>query len=505
MGSKDVDAREAVRAASATEAVQIRNLDNRVRNLDREIRNTRSVRRRSTGRRSLNLAAEEARLSDQRETAELELKQLLITRRNQRVTSSLKRTYGDDIKVFCVSNTLYSDHRSEEPDRANEYIELSGIKDLRRYCQSVPADAQLRATEAFLQTQVPALLGSVSLWAAAGSDTVTHTRAEVLRGVLSDAEQVLQQRITSRGSDIRLLQSSLERQFRDSITQTIRNSRNGWRDGAVAASRDWATNSVPDEVPWWKWHHSTYAAWCRNNGTYQTPKQAYRCWNEEILGRGRIQLSAAWDAILDILEEEKDDLDGEISRLFQGICDSIDEHLDISPETLRHLLRNLAARQRCISRAIQNALEGLCFTTEKCKLDAIGGHDSSYIAGVMRPVYISCREQYGTGSDARRKQTMNRHLTSAPLFTNFANSITADYNQLMERTFDPLHQILCNEVDNLTRDLHAAITVEGDVSEAGEDPEHTQEVRRRVELIQEALGQAQRVVREVERQAAESN
>lgn len=121
------------------------------------------------------------------------LKQFLISRRNQRVTSSLKRTYGDQIRVFCVSNTLYSDHRTQEPDRANAYIQLSGIRDLRRYCQSVPADAQLRATEGFLQTQVPALLGSVSLWAAAGSDTVTHTRAEVLRGVLSDAEQVLQQ------------------------------------------------------------------------------------------------------------------------------------------------------------------------------------------------------------------------------------------------------------------------------------------------------------------------
>ncbi|KAL4972993.1 hypothetical protein BDW66DRAFT_143057 [Aspergillus desertorum] len=492
--SEDVDAREAVRTASATEAVQIRNRDNQVRNLDQEIRNTRSLRRKSTGRRSLNLAAKEARLTDQREAAELELKQFLISRRNQRVTSSLKRTYGDRTRVFCVSNTLYSDHRAQEPDRANAYIELSGIRDLRRYCQSVPADAQLQATEGFLQTQVPALLGSISLWAAAGSDTVTHTRAEVLRGVLSDAEQVLQQRITSRGSDIRRLQNSLERQFRNSITQTICNCRSDWRDHAVSASRDWAT-----------WHHSTYAAWCRNNGTYQTSTQPYRCWNEEVLGRGSTQLSAAWDIILDILEEEKDEIDAEISRLFQGICDSIDEHLDISPETLRHLLRNLVARQRCIARAIQNALDDLSYATEKCKLDAISGHDSSYIAGVMRPVYISCREQYGTGSDARRKQTMNRHLTSSPLFTNFANSITADYNELMERTFNPLHQKLRDEIDNLTRDLHAAVTVNGDVSEAGEDPEHTQEVQRRVELIQEALGQAQRVVREVERQSVDSN
>ncbi|KAL5050864.1 hypothetical protein BDW71DRAFT_107560 [Aspergillus fruticulosus] len=492
--SEDVDARETGRTAPATEAAQIRNLDDRIRDLDQRIRNTRSRRRRSTGRRSQNLAAEEASLNDRKEAAELELKQFLITRRNQRVTNSLTRAWGDRARVFCVSNTLYSDHRAQEPDQADAYLELSGIRDLRRYCQSVPADAQLRATEAFLQIQVPALLGSISVWAAAGSDTVTHTRAEVLRGVLSEAEQVLQRRITSRTSDIRLLQSSLERQFRDSITQTIRNSRNDWRDHAVAASRCWAT-----------WHHTTYAAWCRNNGTYQTPKQPYRCWNEEVLGLGSTQLSAGWDTILDILEEQKDEIDEEISRLFHGICDSIDEHHDIAPDTMRHLLPNLATRQRCITHAIHNALDDLCYATEKCKLDAIGGHDSSYIAGVMRPVYNSCREQYGTGSDARRKQTMNRHLTSSSLFTSFARSINADYGELIERTFNPLHQKLRDEIDNLTRDLRAAVTVEGDVSEAGEDPRHTQEVQRRVELIQETLGQAQRVVREVGRPAVEPN
>ncbi|KAL5001750.1 hypothetical protein BDV10DRAFT_182315 [Aspergillus recurvatus] len=490
----DVDARETERTASATEAARIRNLDDRIKDLNQRIRNTRGRRRRSTGRRSLNFAAEEASLSDQREAAELELKKFLITRRNQRVTDSLMRAWGNGTRVFCVSNTLYSEHRAQEPDQATEYLELSGIRELRRYCQSVPADAQLRATEAFLQIEVPLLLGSISVWAAAGSDTVTHTRAEVLRGVLSDAEQALQRRITSRGSDIRLLQSSLERQFRDSITQTIRNSRNDWRDDAVAASRDWAT-----------WHHSTYAAWCRNNGTYQTPKQPYRCWNEEVLGLGSTQLSAEWDTILDVLETQKDEIDEELSRLFQRICDSIDEHHDISPDTMRHLLPNLATRQRCITHAIHNALDDLCYATERCKLDAIGGHDSSYIAGVMRPVYISCREQYGTGSDARRKQTMNRHLTSSPLFSNFTRSITADYNELMERTFNPLHQKLRDEMDNLARDLRAVVTVEGDVSEAGEDPEHTQEVQRRVELIKEALGQALSVLREVGRGAVEPN
>ncbi|KAL2829504.1 hypothetical protein BDW59DRAFT_142167 [Aspergillus cavernicola] len=491
--SEDVDARETARTAAAAEATQIRNLDNRIQGLDRRIRHIRARRQQATGRRSQTLAAEQTNLSDQREVAELELKRFLISRRNQRVTNDLMRVWGNRARVFCVSNTLYSDHRAQDPDQANAYLELSGIRDLRRYCQSVPAAAQLRATEVFLRDEVPALLGSVSVWAAAGSDTITQSRAEVLRGALNEAEQTLQQSITSHGSEVRLLQSSLERQFRDTIRQTIRNSRNNWRDHAVAASRDWAI-----------WHHSTYAAWCRHNGTYQTKAQAYRCWNEEVLGLGRIQLPARWDTMLDLLEEQKVELGEKVSRLFQSICDSIEEHHDIAPDTMRILLRNLATRQRCIIHAIDSALDDLDDETDKIKLDTIGGHDSSYIAGVMRPVYISCREQSGTGSDSRRKQTMNRHLTSSPLFATFSNKITADYGELIERTFNLLDQKLRGEVGNITRDLRASVTVEGDVSEAGQDPGHTEEVKRRVGVIEEALGQAQRVVTEVGRAAVES-
>lgn len=68
----------------------------------------------------------------------------------------------------------------------------------------------------------------------------------------------------------------------------------------------------------------TYAAFCRNYGTYETAKQPRRCWNEEILGSGIDQLSLAWDSVLNWLEEEGKKLEDEISRIFQGVHDSID-------------------------------------------------------------------------------------------------------------------------------------------------------------------------------------
>lgn len=132
----------------------------------------------------------------------------------------------------------------------------------------------------------------------------------------------------------------------------------------------------------------TYAAFCRNYGTHETAKQPYRCWNEEILGSGIDQLSLAWDSVLNWLEEEGRELEDEISRIFQGVHDSIhgmpihkrpsgskglvlltidlSEQRDLAPETLGNLLLNLRMRRTCILDALQCSIERLIDDTEYC-------------------------------------------------------------------------------------------------------------------------------------------
>ncbi|KAL2828351.1 hypothetical protein BJY01DRAFT_228475 [Aspergillus pseudoustus] len=485
--SEDVNAKETARAAPVAESKQIQGLHARIEALEKRIRQVRTLRRQTAGNRNQNLFAEQEILSDQKDALELELKRFLISRRNLRVTKSLLRAYKDlQIRVFCVSNSLYRDHRAMDPEQASAYLELSGIRELRRYCQSVPADAQLRETESFLRNQLPATLGSLIIWASASGDVATASRAETLRGVLREADQTLQRALVSRRSLVRLAQESLEDRFKTLIEQEIRNSRKDWKDDSVSASRDWAG-----------WHHATYAAWCRHNGTHETQKQSYRCWNEEILGHAVTQLSNNWDAMLDFVEDKKDNLSQEILDLFQGLCDSIEEHNDIAPDTLRGLTLNITARRRCIVHTIHSTLDDLIFATDKMKLDTIGGHDSSYIAGVMRTVYNSCREQYGTGSDLRRKQTMNRHLTSSTLFREFAKNISGEFQSLVERAVNRLDQELREEIANVSQDLRASTTIEREESEGWRDHRYAEELRQKVEVIKGTLDHAWTLLREV--------
>ncbi|PYH72821.1 uncharacterized protein BO88DRAFT_358796 [Aspergillus vadensis CBS 113365] len=500
--SEDVNSEETARTAAAADAVRIRNMNNQIRQLDSRIMQIGTRRRKAHGSRMQSLAAEESNLRDQKETLELQLMKFLVIRRNTSVTNSLLHAWGDMARILCVSNKLYSDHREDDPRQANEYLALSGIQELRRYCQSVPADAQFRATVSYLQHEVPALLGSITQWVLAGTSSMTMARAEVLRRVLTEAESTLKGSTTRDGSHVHSLQSSLRRKFSDAITQQIRRSRLDWRDDAVEASLEWANVSgthstlrifVPD-FGYLQWHHMTYAAFCRNYGTYETAKQPYRCWNEEILGSGIDQLSLAWDSVLNWLGEEGKKIEDEISRIFQGVHDSIHEQRDLAPENLGNLLLNLRMRRTCILDAVHCSIERLIDDTEKIMDDTVSGHASSYIAGVMRPVYNHCMQQSGTGSDSRRKQTMNRHLSSRSLFQDFADNIALDYEEMIDEAFEQLNQKLSEEVATITRDLHATVTVEGEISEAGQHPECTEGVKRGVETCQTALANAQTIV-----------
>lgn len=90
--------------------------------------------------------------------------------------------------MFCVSNILYSEYRFSGKSDEEAYVDLAGIRELRRYCQLVPAAALMRSTSAFLNHEVPALLSSLRQWALSGVDPVTGGNAALLRRVLENAQ-----------------------------------------------------------------------------------------------------------------------------------------------------------------------------------------------------------------------------------------------------------------------------------------------------------------------------
>ena len=94
---------------------------------------------------------------------------MLIKARNEHVKEGLQKAYaakapGEKLDVFCISNTTYEKYA----EKGNaQLVDASGIPQLRKFCQSITAEAQFREALHFLRSTLPNLLNSVELWVSA--------------------------------------------------------------------------------------------------------------------------------------------------------------------------------------------------------------------------------------------------------------------------------------------------------------------------------------------------
>lgn len=81
--------------------------------------------------------------------------------------------------VFCVSNTMYE--KFSRKGNA-EMVSASGVPEVRRFCHSITASAQLLEAKHFLQSKLSSLLDSIELWANSFPDS-----GRVVDDVLNDS------------------------------------------------------------------------------------------------------------------------------------------------------------------------------------------------------------------------------------------------------------------------------------------------------------------------------
>jgi hypothetical protein len=70
--------------------------------------------------------------------------------------------HGRKLEVFCVSNKWYEKYC---PKGNAEFVQASGIPELRRFCHTISADAQFREVKNFLKARMSACLNSLDIWA----------------------------------------------------------------------------------------------------------------------------------------------------------------------------------------------------------------------------------------------------------------------------------------------------------------------------------------------------
>jgi hypothetical protein len=89
--------------------------------------------------------------------------------RNENVCRDLQAAYasemdqGQDLSVFCVSNTWYDKYHTLAGNRG--LLTDSQIPALRQYCRTLFVDAQLAEVRQYLRCEMPEVLTSLGLWA----------------------------------------------------------------------------------------------------------------------------------------------------------------------------------------------------------------------------------------------------------------------------------------------------------------------------------------------------
>ncbi|KAJ5232893.1 hypothetical protein N7468_005849 [Penicillium chermesinum] len=419
-------------------------------------------------------AVELAEIGAQLSKLKLTRTEMLVNERNNRIGAELSAKH-DGTTVFLVSNTLYSDHRDEQDDESEAYVRLSAIKDLRKHCQLVPAEAQMQATAAYLEHQVPALIGSLRQWILSGRDSVDTEKAKNLRVLLEGMERIVRRDLISPGAFVFRLKSNLWDMFDDQILQTIRRSKREWTSSCINISQEWAT-----------WNHASYAAFCRKNGTHETKNVKYRCWNDELIEIPREVLSQRWASVTNYLDSQMGAIKMTFSELFEQWINKLQERQNDAPHALDNLITSLDARKQWLVRELRNGIENILQHIETIMRDMLYGHDSSFIGELMRPAYNKCSCESGTGRHARQKAIMANHLQHSGLFSNYQDLTWSSYERIEEQ-FEVLEDKVVEQMECIIRDLHAVVVPEGKVSEAARAPMIAEELSLGLELTQRSL------------------
>ncbi|KAJ6150057.1 hypothetical protein N7471_001256 [Penicillium samsonianum] len=463
--SEDVSPEEVSRE-QGPDGRRVREMNKELEKVNAQKMKAKSQRIKSQGDDRLQWSLNESELSDQVDELDFDITRFLINRRNLNVSRELRRKY-DDIQVFCVSNTLYSEHRNSDPTQADRYLELTGIRELRRYCQLVPAEAQLRATTAFLEDEVPAMVGSIRQWALSGTDPVTAEKAAQLRRVLGDSQDALRRDFQSSEDHVACMFRDLRERFDNSIIFCIDTSRAQWKQESLNTSQRWV-----------KWHFSSYAAFCRHYGTWSTEAQRNeRPWNEQFMQRTREALDPAWEDIMDWLESGIEILTDGVDLSFQLLRFEIQEHQHLAPHALQNIIVNMGHRRENINTHIKNEMRNLILKTQITKRDMLEHHTDSFISMLMEPCYNHCNSEGGPGCDKRRKSHMEDHLRNSRLFSKYSTHAKNVYGGVMAESLKSLQEEIDNQIEGIVLDFHAVVVDEGEIPEAERAPSLANELR----------------------------
>ncbi|KAI0431968.1 hypothetical protein F5Y09DRAFT_303069 [Xylaria sp. FL1042] len=410
---------------------------------------------------------------------EFDLQQFLITTRNAIVERKLLDLYKQEVpdnqlRVFCASNAIYWDWRDEPKDKSMPHLRLSGILAIRQHCMSMVSESRYIAALKYMRDDIGVLLAELDLWIQSGQGSLSAERKESIRNTLDALEGNLCLELCGRTSGLKIA-NTYKREFDTNIYQQQVERMGRWGVVAKVKSEFWAG-----------WHHSSYAAFCRNYGIYRTEAAGRWNWNEEIIGEMTNDLNPPWEQLQTSLDRQGEEIVEFINNTFEEAEELLDTELNGFPDTTGPIASTLLSQKRGMEVDIEAVLDDLRGDLRTLRTDALSGIRTSFIGKAMEDAYENARREKGRGCDARRKAIINSAVTRNGLFADLLRSFKRGFNECMDNTQERMQQVVGSHLDAI-RGTFDIIRSDNVSLECEKDPEFRRRVEERLMATKEEM------------------
>ncbi|CEJ60465.1 hypothetical protein PMG11_09038 [Penicillium brasilianum] len=473
----------------------LRDLDVRIKQVKDEAARACSSMRKAQGFEKGDLAEKWDDLKKEEGNLEFLKKKAQVDYRNSKTTTGMAvMPSRKDMKVFCVGNNDYLTNCNGDSEQEQAYVELSGIPQLRAYCQSIPAEAQMRQLATFFRLNVPSAIASVTLWASGAFDGEQKAKATDISELLGKVEVDLVSHFKSNhGGLVGSTRAELQRLFERRIGGVIDAFRSEWEARCTELCSEWV-----------QWPCGSFAAACRKHGVHSTQTYGDCNWNVQLIEPTCEKVNDAWDEFMHCLKQQQDGIAKEITEKIQQICAPLQRDPGLTHSSRTGLLKSMQFREAMIIDVFHRTFEEAFREAKIVKDNMINfkKNRTAIITKYMLSAYQFANSQRGKGCDSRRKRHMEDHIkpgssNNSGVIGNYKVLSQNSWSHALKSHFKRLKQKVAEVVDQQVLDLQGVAAEQGKMPEAFGDTKTAGEVMEQLKVIEGTLNHAQESLREI--------
>ncbi|TLD37731.1 amino acid permease [Venturia nashicola] len=310
---------------------------------------------------------------------EFELQSFLMVTCNDHVTHTLRAQYlpmalNCNLKIFCVSNTLYWRDRRRPLEVAQAPLALSGLS--RSESIAFPLSLRVSSKQAAISCA-----RRYRLFLALSTFEVVDAMERGL--ATTNAMKLVGP--TSRSS---ALVRTMRHNFEERVVQVM----------------------------------ATYSAFCRRYRDYFTPAVGSHCWNDEAIAAMSSSMEIPWDSFLKLLDSTREETLNHIEDLFRR-AETTASQVAIPVDIQRTLLEALPNHENQLLSDLTRLYDELDQDLGSLWTDGLSGIRTSIIGQLAEDSYRESMGESGTGSDARRKAIIRRCFADRTLFASIGREL----------------------------------------------------------------------------------